>query len=128
MIDNVQHGRIQEAVSVLESFGVENLEHLCLPHRYADDTYVREVLPLCEDSMRRILVPQHFQTAAEEEAFYTANIIGAVISVCAVAIIAGLFLGYMTLDVLDLQMKMNNAMLLISFPLSRTVIEYSSRF
>lgn len=106
MIDvdtSVPHSRIQEAVSLLESFGVENLENLCLPYRYSDDAYVREVLPLCEDSMRRILVPQHFQTAAEEEAFYTANIVGAVLCVCTVAIIAGLFLGYMTLDVLNLQ-------------------------
>lgn len=99
----MQHSRIQEAVSLLESFGVENLEKLCLPYRHSDDAYVGEVLPLCENSMRRILVPQSFQTAAEEEVLYTAYIIGAVLCVCAVAIIAGLFLGYLTLDVLDLQ-------------------------
>lgn len=91
--------QIQEALYLLESLGVENLESLC-----SYDASASEVLPLCcDDSMGRILGPHNFQTVAEEEAFYTTNIVGAALCVCAVAIIAGLFLGYLTLDVLDLQ-------------------------
>jgi hypothetical protein len=96
--------QIQEAVSLLESFGVKNLENLC-----SFDASVSEVIPFCDEDdsiqVRRILVPQNFQTVAEEEAFYTTNIVGAILCVCAVAIIAGLFLGYLTLDVMDLQVK-----------------------
>jgi hypothetical protein len=92
--------QIKEAVSLLESFGVENIENLC-----SYDTSVSEILPLCGDAIRRILVPQNFQTVAEKEAFYTTNIVEAVLCVCAVAIIAGLFLGYLTLDVIDLQVR-----------------------
>jgi hypothetical protein len=92
--------QIQEALSLLESFGVKNLESLC-----SYDASVTEVLPLCDDSTRRILGPHDFQTVAEEEAFYTTNIVGAVLCVCAVAILAGLFLGYLTLDVIDLQVS-----------------------
>ena len=70
----------------------------------AYDASVSEVLRLYGDDIRRILVQRNFQTVAEKEAFYTTNIVG-VLSVCAVAIIAGLFLGYLTLDVIDLQVS-----------------------
>jgi metal transporter CNNM len=53
--------------------------------------------------MRRYLEEHQFASFAEEEAFYTKNIIGAIISVLLVGLIAGLFLGLMTLDALDLQ-------------------------
>jgi metal transporter CNNM len=53
--------------------------------------------------MRRYLEEHQFASLAEEEAFYTKNIIGAIISVLLVGLIAGLFLGLMTLDALDLQ-------------------------
>ena len=45
----------------------------------------------------------HFDSLAEEEEFYTYNIIGAILCIAFVALIAGLFLGLLTLDVLDLQ-------------------------
>jgi metal transporter CNNM len=53
--------------------------------------------------MRRYLEEHQFASIAEEEAFYTKNIIGAIISVLLVGLIAGLFLGLMTLDALDLR-------------------------
>jgi metal transporter CNNM len=53
--------------------------------------------------MRRCLEEHQFASLGEEEAFYTKNIIGAIISVLLVGLIAGLFLGLMTLDALDLQ-------------------------
>lgn len=42
-------------------------------------------------------------TRGQEEHFYTHNIVGAFVTVICIAIAAGLFLGLMTLDILDLQ-------------------------
>lgn len=46
-----------------------------------------------------------FASLQEEELFYATNICGAVVVIACVALIAGIFLGYLTLDELDLQIK-----------------------
>ena len=92
---------VEEAVRLLASLGVENL---CIPSRALEDQELLLLLPICESPERhRWLQERVFSSLEEEEAFYLTNIIGALFSVVFVAIVAGLFLGLLTLDVLDLQ-------------------------
>lgn len=100
---------INEAISLLQSIGVENL---C---RSSNSSW-HPGLPLCPDatsasssflrgSATRILQEAEHETttaaAAAAERFY--NTLGAVFCVCGVGLIAGLFLGLMTLDILQLR-------------------------
>eukprot|EP00977_Amphora_coffeiformis_P005960 scaffold1270_cov252-Amphora_coffeaeformis.AAC.2 len=120
---------IAAALETLQTAGIVGLEGLCMPR---GDTVVPNnnedlllVLPLCDDENNnntvhdyyfssshyhyyhdihhRQLVEEGFDAKAENDALVTTNVIGALITVCCIAVAAGLFLGLMTLDVLDLQ-------------------------
>ena len=60
------------------------------------------ILPHCSPGRRLIEFPPGM-TKSEEAEFVTQNVIGACITVCCVALAAGLFLGLMTLELIDLQ-------------------------
>lgn len=47
----------------------------------------------------------HFESLEEEELYFITNMVGAAVTLFGVAVIAGIFLGVMTLDPLDLQIK-----------------------
>ena len=101
---------IAAAVETLRQAGVQGLEHLCgtavsngaseqdSSSWYNNDDY-GDVLPPCGSLSQ---APSSL-TENESGAMVTRNAIGAIISVFCVAVAAGLFLGLMTLDVLDLE-------------------------
>jgi metal transporter CNNM len=109
LVSNIQD--VQTAVLLLQSIGVQNLCH------DSDPTW-EPLLPLCTDllgnsaanndshylrgSFRR-LAEREFHSLEDAEKFYTYNIVAVVLIVCSVAVIAGLFLGLLTLDVLQLR-------------------------
>lgn len=89
-----------DAFLLLKSIGVENL---CIPQDLdvMNSSIDRLILPRCDEhAAARLLV---LNQPEEGALFYAANIFGALASVASVAIIAGLFLGLLTLDQLDLQ-------------------------
>ena len=100
---------IRDAVEVLESVGVDT-SGLCL-RRHLQDVLPMSGLAICHDATssrplhHRSLVddPASFIAPDEKELFYTENIFGVIVSVGFVAVVAGLFLGLLTLDALDLQ-------------------------
>ena len=98
------------AFETLRDWGVQGLEHLCLPSEAFIPKYTSATwdLPLCADSptlQQRMLVEATGEIEVEDEGMdsFTFNVIGSAITVVAIAAAAGLFLGLMTLDVLDLQ-------------------------
>jgi metal transporter CNNM len=112
---------VQQAVALLQSMGVS---HLC----HDTDPAWQPYLPLCSDpnendvsyasyaaahahaheyhlrgTPTRSLFENDFATLQEAEHFYIVNVTGSIICVFGVALIAGLFLGLMTMDVLELR-------------------------
>jgi hypothetical protein len=100
------------------------IEDLC---HYADDFYycksfIGELVEMEEQSRRSVIQPYLRQASAgrhldenpskEERGFkfYLINVGGATISVGLVGIISAMFLGYLTLDPLDLRIKMQAAL------------------
>lgn len=116
MNDLISLDDVQYAIDILQSIGVKDLCH------ESDNSWDPE-LPLCDQSTfvqessfaisalkregaRRILeegVKKHFNSLEEQEGYYLYNVTGTVICVGCVALIAGLFLGLLTLDALDLR-------------------------
>lgn len=95
--------RIEEitaAIETLQQAGVEGTENLCLstttilPQDESASWY--DLVPPCSD-------PDLQSNKLEDDELVARNVIGAVITVFCIAVAAGLFLGLMTLDVLDLQ-------------------------
>lgn len=62
---------------------------------YPDSTHSRQLL--------EILIPHEFESVEEEEWFYITNILATTIVIGCVALVAGLFLGMMTLDSFNLK-------------------------
>jgi metal transporter CNNM len=109
---------IRQALDVLESLGVETFG-VCRRSSWnaTYDVLEREniTLPICEGKfgkvegfhLRRLSTFQASNSSKtatkDEELFLTENILGVVVSVGFVAIVAGLFLGLLTLDALDLK-------------------------
>ena len=85
-----KNDEIYAAVSLLQSLGVHNLCH-------DGSEFLESVLPSCEHDQRLLVAEQ------EEVYHITSNVLGALGSVLLVALISGLFLGLLTLDVMDLQ-------------------------
>jgi metal transporter CNNM len=88
---------VEEAVSLLLSIGAE----VCHPNYDYES-----LLPLCGNrpNLRQRFLEQHsFANLKEQEIFYTSNLIGCFLCISFVGLVAGLFLGYMTLDTLALQ-------------------------
>ncbi|CAB9514123.1 DUF21 domain-containing protein [Seminavis robusta] len=100
---------VQEAVSLLNSIGVKDLCH------QTDPSWG---LPLCDEDQeqfflrgssstttraRHLLELPEFETVQEAEEYYFINVAGAIGCVAGVALIAGLFLGLLTIDVLQLR-------------------------
>lgn len=123
MKDLVSVKDVQYAIHILHSIGV-NVATLCYDSNESHHHSWDPVLPPCDEwlpsssevvdgvtsrvSLRgrqsRLLGEgKHFQSLQEEEAFYTYNILGTIFCVACVALIAGLFLGLLTLDALDLR-------------------------
>ena len=124
---------IQQAVLLLQSLGVQNLcqdnnndallsdflpscfqeepPSLLFDDAYPNESYLRgSTLPISEHHARRFLERQtHFDTLQEAESYYFYNIVGALFCVASVALIAGLFLGLMTLDVLQLRIILRSS-------------------
>jgi hypothetical protein len=67
------------------------------------DPYSSSTLTSLATQQHRRLVEQAMDTTSENHDSITSNIVGAVLTVLAIAVAAGLFLGLMTLDILDLQ-------------------------
>jgi metal transporter CNNM len=99
---------VQQAVALLQSIGVSNLCHdtdpawqpylpLCTPQSEHPHEYHLRGTPT------RSLFGKDFASLEEEEHFYIVNVTGSIICVFGVALIAGLFLGLMTMDVLELR-------------------------
>lgn len=121
---------VKNAVVLLQSIGVQNL---CLDHNNIYNNDWNPYLPACsshpttemdmdigyspylrgttsttptiiQQSHRRLFEPnRHFDSVEEKEAFFFYNIGMVVVCVCCCSLIAGLFLGLLTLDVLDLR-------------------------
>ena len=105
MIDeNNLYVQVQKAAHLLRSNGFLNI---CHP---TSDEY-GDILPLCSDDnvsssggRRELAIEGHdFVDDIEEDMFYIKNILGALAIIAFVALMAGLFLGLLTLDTLDLQ-------------------------
>jgi len=104
---------IEDAVALLRAMGVENL---CIPtgaRLLPDSEHLLDLgvalLPQCSDTVlhqTRML----FSNREEQEVFFTVNVLGALFCVAFVALIAGLFLGLLTLDALDLQIIQRSSM------------------
>lgn len=100
---------ISAAIETLQQAGIQGLEHLCLPISSSSSTAsvrsasLDNVLPLCDSNTTpsSLLLSSSEEESSDDNV--TRNIVGAIITVCCIAVAAGLFLGLMTLDVLDLQ-------------------------
>ena len=123
---------IRNAALLLQSIGVQNLCHDALeylPNCHEDEAsfsydntmmdaaaplFLRGSSVLGQDHARqqqhRFLEPRtEFDSLQEAETYYTYNILGAMFCVSSVALIAGLFLGLMTLDVLQLRIILRSS-------------------
>lgn len=90
---------VEQAIRLLRSLGysVINEESISNHMDYSTNNGVL-------GKMGRLLIEDHeFRSAAAKRAFYISNLTGVFVAVFAVAVIAGLFMGLMTLDALDLQ-------------------------
>lgn len=118
-----------EAITLLESIGVvqihnDNTNSLCVLSSYVENdvatTSTLLNIPICSIMnddistttsttttghyyIRRLVGDIQFTSIEEKDFFYTYNIIGTIFSICFVALIAGLYLGLLTLDALDLE-------------------------
>lgn len=110
---------ISDALATLNAYGIQGLDGLC--HQGPNELFT---IPSCHGDpgsssqnlrRRRIhgtLVTDTNDNAGEEErnaTFYFVNIGGATISILLVALIAAMFLGFLTLDPLDIRVKMRAA-------------------
>ena len=119
MKDDIPLQQVQDAIDTLQSIGLLGLQNLC----HETDGSWEPVLPLCSHDVssshyylrggggaagndfhqHRFLEEQQFNSMQEEEKYYIYNITGTIICVGSVALVAGLFLGLLTLDALDLR-------------------------
>ncbi|KAL7508931.1 hypothetical protein ACHAXN_005985 [Cyclotella atomus] len=118
-----QHHDINRSIDVLKSAGVVGLGRLCHPSsdlgipkcrtesefssiHLRGSRYLMHSTRDTSSVMRRRLAEDKEEHNAN---FYIINIGGTVISILFVALIAGMFLGFLTLDVLDIRIKMQAA-------------------
>jgi hypothetical protein len=126
-----QADAIAQAVALLTSIGV-NESSLCISSSssssssrvHSIETAARtSLLPLCayayspssEEAGGSMITAvrgpmgHQFDTLEEEDMFIARNIAGALICIAFVALIAGLFMGLMTLNILDLQIMIHSS-------------------
>lgn len=129
---------IRKAALLLQSIGVHNLCHDDLDleflpvchYQYHDDEYHTANPPLFDDysndyneghqylrggdesatsSSRFLEIKTEFGSPEEKDLYYAYNILGALFCVASVALIAGLFLGLLTLDILQLRIILRSS-------------------
>lgn len=96
LFDDYDEDDLQRSMDLLQAVGAV---HICHP----SSSDYEPILPRCTSTSLRHLSEVTFMSKEEETEFYTRNIMGSFITVCCVALAAGLFLGLLTLDVMDLQ-------------------------
>jgi hypothetical protein len=89
--------KILQALSLLQSHGLDTSSSVLPAH------CINRTRGLFEIGHIELIRTHSFNSTAEEANFYFVNILGCFCSVAFVALIAGLFLGLLTLDPLDLQ-------------------------
>lgn len=124
---------IDQALTTLHAFGIRGIDGLCHLGGEDDNSMHAYPIPKCIliDSLEGINKPTHHhglrkRILLEEGAnyvdgvtigghthdnmkFYLINIIGATLSILVVCVISAMFLGFLTLDPLDIQVKMRAA-------------------
>lgn len=96
---------IHDAVETLRAAGIA-VNLLCHP---STDLFDPTVPQCAEGTFTSRHLVQDDLLEDVDRAFVIHNVIGAVITICCVAVAAGLFLGLMTLDVLDLQILVRSS-------------------
>lgn len=114
---------IDQALTTLRAFGISGIDGLCHHsnggddvHNIMDDVYP---IPKCiKHSLRKRILQEEGANNVDGITigghtngmkFYLLNITGAVISILVVCVISAMFLGFLTLDPLDIQVKMRAA-------------------
>jgi metal transporter CNNM len=107
LTENLDMDALQSSLDILRSIGIEHIEMLCHP------TESFWGLPLCSDVMRISSFPKEYARALEATSAYSSvvrsdgyilfNLIGVFVMLAIMALISGLFLGFLTLDIMDLE-------------------------
>ena len=115
---------IDQALTTLHAFGIRGIDGLCHHPNGGDDLHnimdgVYPIPKCIKHGLRKRILQEEDANNVDgitigghhtnEMKFYLINITGAVISILVVCVISAMFLGFLTLDPLDIQVKMRAA-------------------